>query len=123
MLKNELYTIDGKQADDTAVCYALTLNPQHVIYQAHFPGEPITPGVCIIQMGKELLEEHLQRKLEIVKVKNVKFLAVLSPTETPQVTYQLSRIKENDAEVSVSVVVKTDDVVRAKLSFTCHPYE
>lgn len=123
MLKNELYTIDSKQADDTAVCYALTLNPQHVIYQAHFPGEPITPGVCIIQMGKELLEEHLQRKLEIVKVKNVKFLAVLSPTETPQVTYQLSRIKENDAEVSVSVVVKTDDVVRAKLSFTCHPYE
>lgn len=123
MLKNELYTIDSKQADDTAVCYALTLNPQHVIYQAHFPGEPITPGVCIIQIGKELLEEHLQRKLEIVKVKNVKFLAVLSPTETPQVTYQLSRIKENDAEVSVSVVVKTDDVVRAKLSFTCHPYE
>lgn len=123
MLKNELYTINSKQADDTAVCYALTLNPQHVIYQAHFPGEPITPGVCIIQIGKELLEEHLQRKLEIVKVKNVKFLAVLSPTETPQVTYQLSRIKENDAEVSVSVVVKTDDVVRAKLSFTCHPYE
>lgn len=123
MLKNELYTIDSKQADDTAVCYALTLNPQHVIYQAHFPGEPITPGVCIIQIGKELLEEHLQRKLEIVKVKNVKFLAVLSPTETPQVTYQLSRIKESDTEVSVSVVVKTDDVVRAKLSFTCHTYE
>lgn len=123
MLKNELYTINSKQADDTAVCYALTLNPQHVIYQAHFPGEPITPGVCIIQIGKELLEEHLQRKLEIVKVKNVKFLAVLSPTETPQVTYQLSRIKESDTEVSVSVVVKTDDVVRAKLSFTCHTYE
>lgn len=123
MLKNELYTIDGKQTDDTAVCYTLSLNRRHVIYQAHFPSFPITPGVCIIQIGKELLEEHLQRTLEIVRVKNVKFLAVLSPTETPQVSCLLSRIKENDGEVSCSVVVKTGDTVRAKLSFTCRQYE
>ena len=45
--------------------FRLRLNPEHFIYQAHFPGEPVTPGVCILQIGKELLAELLQESLEI----------------------------------------------------------
>ena len=56
-LKNSLYQITGKETNGTAVSYDLQLDASHVIYQAHFPGEPITPGVCIIQIAKELLEE------------------------------------------------------------------
>ena len=34
----------------------LQCNPAHIIYQAHFPGNPITPGACIIQVADELME-------------------------------------------------------------------
>ena len=82
-LKNSLYQITGKETNGTAVSYDLQLDASHVIYQAHFPGEPITPGVCIIQMAKELLEDHTGTAYEISGVKNVKFLAVISPVQSP----------------------------------------
>ena len=80
-LKNHLYTIveTDKQGNLQQKCqevlssrsntsFRLRLNPEHFIYQAHFPGEPVTPGVCILQIGKELLAELLQESLEITHV-------------------------------------------------------
>ena len=65
ILKNSLYTIEGQQSQEGTVSYDIRLHSDHFIYQAHFPGEPITPGVCVVQIAKELLEEHLQRPLAI----------------------------------------------------------
>ena len=90
VLKDSLYSIQKKQQQESAVCYDLALHADHFIYQAHFPGEPITPGVCVIQMAKELLEDHLQRPLAVSTVKNVKFLNVISPAlpcKNPQLQY------------------------------------
>ena len=36
----------------------IRLNPDHEIYRAHFPGNPITPGVCIVQIISEVLGEQ-----------------------------------------------------------------
>ena len=33
--------------------FNVILNPDHLIYKAHFPGQPVTPGVCILQMIQE----------------------------------------------------------------------
>ena len=79
---NNLYHIVSKDVVDASIRYNIHLDASHFIYQAHFPDEPITPGVCIIQIAKELLEEHLGIGLEIQKVKNVKFLNVISPLES-----------------------------------------
>lgn len=59
-LKNNLYKIIRKEGVGPVVNYAIELIPSCVIYAAHFPGEPITPGVCIVQMGKELHVLHLR---------------------------------------------------------------
>ena len=67
--------------------YDIRLDASHFIYAAHFPGAPITPGVCVIQIARELIEEELKQKLMIRRVKNVKFLKVISPVEMPDVTY------------------------------------
>lgn len=111
--------------------FLLQLHPEHVIYQAHFPGQPITPGVCIVQMGKELLEDYLAQmpgkpwgdsvSLQVVKVKNVKFLSVISPNESLEITYQIGKIVISDdtCEVKVQIVVLAQDEVKAKISMTC----
>ena len=104
--------------------FRLRLNPEHFIYQAHFPGEPITPGVCIVQMGTELLEdllcEGLQKKvkLEICKVKNVKFLSVISPNESTVITYLMKKVEmsEDGSEVKAQMVVTSGDEAKAKIS-------
>ena len=118
---NNLYTIDSKDVVDASIRYNIHLDASHFIYQAHFPDEPITPGVCIIQIAKELLEEHLGIGLEIQKVKNVKFLNVISPLATPNVTYVFEKIIPGDSEKTYKILtqVSSGEISLAKLSFTC----
>lgn len=124
-LKNNLYTIARKQLEEgySGSLYELKLIPSSVIYQAHFPGEPITPGVCIVQMGKELVEDALQQELHISYVKNVKFLSILTPTQSTSATFLLQKIifSEDGKEVKVQIVVTSGDETKAKLSMVLQP--
>lgn len=124
LLKNSLYTIEKSEkltSSDEMVggIFLLRLNPDHVIYQAHFPGEPITPGVCIVQMGKELMEELLDKSLEVARVKNVKFLSVISPKDTTSITYTFRKVEwsADGKEVKAQIVVTSGDEAKAKISF------
>lgn len=122
-LRNNLYTVSSRDVDGTTARFALQLNPASFIYQAHFPGEPITPGVCIVQMVKELLEEFLHQSLEISMVKNVKFLAVVSPLESTSIVYQFDKVTtSDDGTVKAQVTVSAETGVKAKISLVCKQY-
>ncbi len=123
-LKNSLYTISHQEIDNLNGSFTIQLNAEHTIYQAHFPGEPITPGVCIMQIGKELLEELLSQTCEIKTIKNIKFLAVISPREVDSITYTFKDVAwaEDKQEAKAKVVVTSGNEVKAKLSFTCHTH-
>lgn len=116
-LAGNLYTI--VRADDEAMSYQVRLRPECVIYQAHFPGEPITPGVCIVQMAKELMEQREGRRMEIAKVKNVRFYSVLSPTEGLETEVKFSHLAfgEDDTSLTVRATVTAHGEEKAKLSF------
>ena len=118
ILKNSLYTIADKRMEGSGIFYQILLDKNHFIYKAHFPNEPITPGVCIIQIAKELLEDYLHEEYEISHVKNIKFLSVLSPLSTPSVSYVFDKITilPETNECKTQVQVQQDNVLFAKLS-------
>jgi len=116
---NNLYHIVSKDVVDASIRYNIHLDASHFIYQAHFPDEPITPGVCIIQIAKELLEEHLGIGLEIQKVKNVKFLNVISPLVTPCISYVFEKTQSSPTIIPVTAQVFSGETPLAKLSFIC----
>nr|WP_297656658.1 hydroxymyristoyl-ACP dehydratase [uncultured Prevotella sp.] len=131
-LKNNLYTIKDKQLVQPtdggttsgrkvlSGSYELELNPSCFIYQAHFPGEPITPGVCIMQMGQEVLEDALEKTLQVIAVKNIKFLSIISPKETTCITYLFKKVElsEDEQSVKAQLVVMVGEEAKAKISFT-----
>ncbi len=94
----------------------IQLHPEHVIYQAHFPGSPITPGVCIIQMITEILEKMHNRDMELVQITNLKFVQPLSPIETPEVDIAFSAIVHTDNQYKVRGTVFYDETVFTKFS-------
>lgn len=110
-LLNELYTITRETHEDGAHDYLLRLNARHFIYAAHFPGEPITPGVCILQIAHELLQLALKKPLKIICVKNVKFMKLVSPDQIREIHYSISKISE-----SVSAEGDGKNVVRAQIT-------
>lgn len=118
-LLDSLFTIISESPCDGCHAYTIRLNAEHFIYAAHFPGEPITPGVCILQTACELAQLAFGRKLSIVKVKNVKFLRIITPGESPVVTYTISKMECSESEARLQVTVNHEDTVFAKLSLIC----
>ena len=57
-LLDSLFSIVSASSEDGRHVYTIRLNPEHFIYKAHFPGEPITPGVCIMQIAIELRSRY-----------------------------------------------------------------
>lgn len=118
-LKNSLYKIEYKKIDGDEIYYDISLNPSHLIYRAHFPGEPVTPGVCIIQIGKELLEDAIGAKLKIHMIKNVKFLSIISPVEIPMISYSIKLKKDTIDYMRAQILVHCADKQLTKISFSC----
>lgn len=118
-LINGLYTVESALSTEEGFDYLIRFNPSHFIYAAHFPGEPITPGVCILQACIELLEISLSSRLSVECVKNVKFLKVITPTETSQVYYRFRSLKQLEDVVSAQCTVATDEETFAKISLVC----
>lgn len=115
-LQNNLYNII--ESDTEAGVYRISLDSECMIYKAHFPEMPITPGVCIIQIATELFELLQQRPLALAEVVNAKFLAVINPLQKKEIEYRFSKISPNetDGTVKVSVAVTHGDTTCAKLS-------
>jgi 3-hydroxyacyl-[acyl-carrier-protein] dehydratase len=125
-LKNKLYTITAKETDgETSATFELRLDPECFIYKAHFPGQPITPGVCIVQTAKELLEEMTGKALDIVFAKNVKFLSVVTPTDYPTLVYNINKVawSEDGQEVKAQMAVSSSTEAKAKVSLVCRIHD
>jgi len=118
-LLDSLYTIVAERPAVDGHEYDIRWNPEHFIYKAHFPGEPITPGVCIMQTAVELVSKATEKPLAIKVVKNIKFLRLITPGATPEVCFSISRLSVEEDTVKAMVTVKYGDDAYAKLSLVC----
>lgn len=116
LLKNSLYNIKSQDALNSV--FNIELNPDCFIYKAHFPELPITPGVCIIQVAMELFSELCGVALDLESVANAKFLSVINPEITKNLTYSFNKITISDDSslYKVSVVVADENTIYTKLS-------
>ena len=53
--------------------------PEHPAFEGHFPGDPMVPGVLLLDAAVHALCEATQAAPGPVRVDNVKFLAVVRP--------------------------------------------
>lgn len=94
MLLNSFFEIlEEKQAEAESSCSLITkvkLNKNHQIFKGHFPSNPVVPGVCLIQMIKEIVEKNLQKELNLVRADNVKFLNMINPEENETVIIDMT---------------------------------
>lgn len=90
MLKGSFFDIVSKERTETGDRVTVRLNPSHDIFKGHFPGYPITPGVCIVQMATEISSQLQNRPLEFVGAKDIKFLTPIFPAQTPELCFDFS---------------------------------
>lgn len=89
--------------------FIIILNPDHLIYKAHFPGQPVTPGVCILQMLQELLSVEMGKQLFIKNIKNAKFISMMSPVTDSRVSVLFTLVEAQEGGVKAQGVVSRRD--------------
>lgn len=104
MLVKDFYTIDGKQtADDGSVVYSVHLNPAHDVYKGHFPEKPITPGVCNIQMIKELAEDAKGKLFTLSDIDRCRLTSMVTPDGSPNLEVKLQFDVANPFKLSATI--------------------
>jgi 3-hydroxyacyl-[acyl-carrier-protein] dehydratase len=107
-------------AEGSVYGFRIKLNADHFIYKAHFPGHPVTPGVCLIQMVSELASEAEGMRLGIASVKNVKFTDMVSPIDDSELMMIFtSRTYADDGTIKVQAqLVAAADPARVFSKFS-----
>ncbi len=103
MLRNDLFSIEQLECKDNVLRAFISLEAEHPVFKGHFPGNPVTPGVVQIQIVKELLEVHFDKKLYLDSIGRCKFLSVLNPNENRRLEVKITiKNAENSLDVNAS---------------------
>lgn len=109
MLLNSYFTINEEIKNESGSDFRIALNPQHEVYQGHFPGDPICPGVCSIQTIRECAEVALGAKLTISAVSQCRFSELLTPAKNINLFLKLALEKGADDSYKVVASIASED--------------
>lgn len=107
-LQNSLYHIQHITETEAVI----TFDASHPIFAGHFPGRPIVPGACMVQIAEELTAILLGRPVQWNTIKNLKFRYPVTPEMEVRFAFQFA--KEN----AVSIQLTTTDHTCASFSAT-----
>ena len=105
MLKNDFYTVHELQSSLSSLSCIVVFDKSHAVFEGHFPGQPVVPGVCMIQMVRELLEQQLSQPLFLRQAAQVKFLRLITPDISPEIHISWA---EAEGKIQVSASFKKD---------------
>ena len=109
MLLGEYFTIENKNTEGDKVIFSVALNPNHKVYEGHFPDMPVCPGVCSIQMIRECIQQLTGNKLLIDNIVQCKFLSLITPVENPKLLIWVQMAETEDKLYKVRVNITNPD--------------
>ena len=115
MQLKDFYTVNDLAVDQNMATAKITINKDHHIFEGHFPNNPVTPGVCMMQIIKELTETVVKKKLMMQSSSNIKFMAIINPEKTPHLELSLD-ISKTDQGYKVKNSTSFEDTVALKLT-------
>jgi 3-hydroxyacyl-[acyl-carrier-protein] dehydratase len=122
MFLNSLYQIKEivTESNDSKVSVVIELNPSHEIFSGHFPGNPILPGVCMVQILKELLVNQLNCKLMLKSASSIKYLYIIDPLVNSTIQFNIETDKTETGIISCKAMLNSGSLVfcRFKGEFT-----
>jgi len=110
MLLDYYYSIINQRVSDNATLFDVMLLPECDIYKGHFPGMPVAPGVCNIQMIKECVEHIAGKPLLLESMMQCKFIMMITPEQTPELQIRIESTEMEDNKLKVSATISRDNM-------------
>lgn len=114
MLKDHFYHIISTTHTVHNILAVLKVNDEHEIFKGHFPGQPVVPGACMLQIVKEVLATVLGNGARLKKADNLKFIAPVDPRVTDDLQLNIT-YKMLDSGLQVNAVMSANEVICFKM--------
>ena len=122
MLIPHFYSVKEFNFTDNQLKAIIELNPAHDVFKGHFPNNPVTPGVCMLQILKELTQQATNTNLFIKECSNVKFMALINHEVNAvlAITIDINKVEENfkikaSASFNETVALKVNALLTQQL--------
>lgn len=117
MLLKDFYKVITLEKNDSQKYLAIIfVNENHEVFKGHFPGNPIMPGVCMMQIIKELAEQITESSLIMQSLTNVKFMALINPFLNPELRLELDITLTEEGLVKIKNTTFFHETIALKLS-------
>lgn len=77
---NDLFTYRVENKNEGNIKAIVTIHEGHPLFEGHFPGQPVTPGVVLIEIIRKVLSDMLDMKLMLSSAREIKFVSAVIPT-------------------------------------------
>ena len=114
MLAGDFYIVNDYKQEANIVKAVLELNAAHEIFAGHFPRQPVVPGVCMMQMIKDLAEQALDKKLNLARADDMKFLALIDPVANNIIQAELKYTEGEEDKIHVTASLSKDALIHFK---------
>jgi len=114
MLQGDFFNIRNLETAGFDIKADLVINAAHKIFEGHFPGHPVVPGVCMMQMVKEIMEQVFKKKTNLVSASDMKFLNIINPEENTDIQAALKYKIEENRNMTVWASLFKDDRIYFK---------
>lgn len=89
-LLNDFFFILHQETSPDSMMTKISINEHHKIFEGHFPGMPVVPGVCMVQIILEIMEAFTQKPVRLTEADTIKFLAVMRPRENKEIDVMIN---------------------------------
>ncbi len=110
---NQLFQLQPQRNSDSEFQYGVTINPEHPIFEGHFPERAILPGVSMIELFRRATQLPTGKKLRMKSAKSLKFLKMVEPSQTTQLNLSLT-LKNEEEDVIARGELSNDEGVYFK---------
>lgn len=112
---NPVFTITSQPVVEGKFSYEAKIIPTHEVFEGHFPGTPVVPGVCTIAMLRQCVGDAVKRKVNFRQIKECKFLSAIVPDTHSTLDVQLQLKDSQDGEIAVTAIVRSNETIMLKL--------
>jgi len=120
---NDFYTLVKQESDEGSVNSTIRFNKEHAIFKGHFPGLPVVPGVCMVQLTRELVEQVTTQSLQLASATSIKFLSVINPEINPEVNIQITYLlQQHEYVVQATISFESTIFFKFKGAIVKHGY-
>jgi glycosyltransferase involved in cell wall biosynthesis/3-hydroxymyristoyl/3-hydroxydecanoyl-(acyl carrier protein) dehydratase len=113
-----LYKIESCGTDTKGnSLFDITINSDCEIFRGHFPGQPVLPGVCSIEIIRESLSIITGTQVHLCKISQCKFTGMVNPLQDSLLNSVISlrdSNSEGEREVVAEILCKGRSILKMK---------